>query len=204
MKGLDDEAFKVALDLTMTKLTLEPMTTLDLPAHVSYARHKFDIRSVSSVDGWLKHVSSKALREASLSDIAGEQERLWSERLSSILKMKEPDMKVALDELFDSDREFDLEEIVDNFVVSFGVCWHISGIEDLGSMVELAQDGLCGLESCLTNPSKKGTQLGSVLMSIPRGRKLMDGVPGTSSTSCEHESTPRCLEDGSRPVERGG
>eukprot|EP00959_Pyramimonas_sp_CCMP1952_P453115 9467715-Pyramimonas_sp.AAC.1 len=118
--SLDDDSFKDTYDMTVTKLQLEPTATLQFPPHVSYARHKFDIRSVSSIDAWLVQVSSASLRKAGLANVSEEQERLWSERMSTILKMKDADMNSTFDELFAEDRDFDLEDDAMSFLTAFG------------------------------------------------------------------------------------
>ena len=183
--GLDADAFKSALDLTMTKLNLEPKAHLDLPPHVSYARHKFDIRGVLSIEGWIQHVSSAALKKCGLVNLADEQDKLWSERFSSVLKMKEAEMQPALATMFSLDRELDLEDNVGQFVSSFGVGLTLNTFIDLDQLVELSSEAVSALAAAVPSATSKGTQMGAVLAGIPRGRQLLKEMQAIA-TKAEH------------------
>ncbi|CAK0899474.1 unnamed protein product [Prorocentrum cordatum] len=170
--SLDDDSFKDTDDMTVTKLQLEPTATLQFPPRVSYARHKFDIRSVSSIDAWLVQVSSASLRKAGLANVSEEQERLWSECMSTILKMKGADMNSTFDEFFAEDRDFDLEDDAMSFLTAFGVCWCMFSYVDLDLLVELGKEAVDALDEA-AKPTT-GTQLGGALMGLPKGRKLLE------------------------------
>lgn len=120
--GLDSDGFMESFDLTTTRLLLDPQVALDLPPHVKYARHKATIRATDEPLRFLQRISSTELRLQDISAIAQEQELLLTERLSSTLKLKDAGkMNDCLLELFDFSKEYDMEEPVEIFAVSFGV-----------------------------------------------------------------------------------
>lgn len=111
------------------------------------------------------------MKQVGLVDISEEQSRLLAERLASILKKDPKEMKKELQSIFDLEIVYDLEEQVLSFVVSFTVILNYGKYMDLGERIDLLEEALGEMDECMRSG---GSQLGSVLASWPRGRKLLE------------------------------
>lgn len=173
--GLDGDEFKHIHDVSITNLQLEPQVVLELPAHLLFARHKMTIRATESVERWLDRISSTAMREAGVVAVKDEQEKLFAERLAAALKQKDTKvMMSSLSGMFSSDNEYDLEDSVESFVVSFGLVLDFAGLADLDERVELLDEAVASVDATIPSSRGGGTPLGSVLATWPKGKKILD------------------------------
>lgn len=175
--GVSSNEFKQVYDLMLTRLQLEPIVTLELPPHLKYARHKIDIQATDSHERWLQWVTTEELKKQGLKDkdIASEQEKLWSERIASVLKLRDSkEALAAFKILFDIERTYDLEEPLSEFVMNFGVLLSYESFEDLEERVELLRDATGLVARSLPSQGSPGTCLGNVLASWPRGKRYLD------------------------------
>ena len=86
INGLDTNEFADEFDMQQTSCQLEPVVSVAWPSHVLWSRHRMRIGAMSLPEPWFKMISSDALRENGVADVALEQDKLLGERVMSLLK----------------------------------------------------------------------------------------------------------------------
>ena len=76
--------------------------------------------------------------------------------------------------MFSTERTYDLEERVVDFVVSFSVGVHVKDYSDLSELVDIGAEAVAALDRAVPTLGQTGTALGSVVVGIPRGRRILD------------------------------
>ena len=102
-----------------------------------------------------------------MSNVEVEQQRLYSEKLASVLRMK--DQKSRTEELkllCDANLVSDVESPVANFIETMSVCLTADEINDLDLRHDLLSEAVVTLKTMLPDEKKKkqeGTKLGCTL-----------------------------------------
>lgn len=175
--GLDSAEFKEAHDFAMTTLSLDPAVDLPLPAHVSFARHKLDIRNTECLERWLDRVSTSALKKQGTVDIAEEQAAVFAERFAAMLKEKDPlERATNLQTVFSIERQYDLEEPCSSFAQAFAALLSYDQFEALGDRTELLGEALAVVDAAIPSVASRGNRLGSVLTMWPNGKKILENA----------------------------
>ena len=84
--GIASDEFKSVFDLQESQLALPPVVDLRMPDFIKRQRHAREISQCDETGSWLSRTSSGQLRANGTANVADEQMRLWSERLSLALK----------------------------------------------------------------------------------------------------------------------
>ena len=173
--SLDTNGFKDVFDLTVTRLGLEPVVALQMPAHITCARHKFTIRGTEDARRFMQRVSSSEMQDHGFTTIEVDQELLLAERLASIWKMKDSaQVKDCLLEMFDMSATYDLKDRVAEFMVSFTVAFRYEEISTLEERVDLLKEAIVHIDGTIPSSGNAGTPLGSVLATWPKAKQYVE------------------------------
>ena len=127
------------------------------------------------MERWLLRISSSELRKHGLTVVRGVQEQLFAERFASLLKEKETKTMLSnLRVIFNADQDLDLEVGLLHFACGFSAVLNFEQWDDLGERIDLVSEGIGIVEDSLPSASSRGSAVGAVLTTWPRGKKLLD------------------------------
>ena len=178
--GVGTAEFKRVHDVQLAQSRLPPQVSVEMPAHIKWARHSMDIGDAPDLEQWLERASSNSLCVNGVPRIAQEQEKLFPEKLSACLRGYAQDGRRQLQELFAVERDFDLEESNSAFASSLAIVVHAEhDFQDLDERVDFLQQALQEMKSrflpCSLS-SRPGTLLGSTLVNFKSGVALIENA----------------------------
>ena len=163
--GFDSQAFHDIFDCQVQLAELA-MVTVEPPKFFVWHRSKGDIKSTDAYHQWIERATSLALETSGVSNVEVEQQRLYSETLAAVLRMK--DQKAKTDEpklLCDVNIVSEVSVPVADFIETMSVCLTADEIDDLGERHDLLTEALTSLEANLPDEKRQqeGTKLGCTL-----------------------------------------
>ena len=197
--GLGSREFQAVFDLKKSQMALPPAVDVELPKFLTWERHTMSISTdYSSSSKWEQDVSSASLRQFMNGCVVAEQERLYSEKLASSLRIVDDTARgKLLDEIFSVDREYDLEASeyvsklcrwcclvfavlhlqasVKAFVEAMAIILAADDFDELAERVQILTEALAIIDAHVPSKSKgvSGSLLGSTLDAFPVGQKLI-------------------------------
>ena len=172
-KRIGFSGFQIISAMMKGSMSHDPPVELAFPAHLTWAAHKMDVQETEVFDRWVARTSSKALRESGVTEIEKEQTRVWSERIAGIFRLE--DYQTSVQEAFNLERDWDLEEFVASFVEPMSVMLEIENFDCIDVTVDVGKEALQKLEQTHMPNAKEGrpgTLLGSTWSMYPRAMSL--------------------------------
>ena len=173
--GFDSTSFHQIFDNQLQVVALSGLS-LDMPKFLLWHRSKGDIKSTDMLENWARRTTSAALRLKGVPDVDAEQQRLYSEKLASVLRMKDQKQRTSeLTELCDGERAAELEPSVASFIESMSVCLTAEEIPNLDDRRELLSTALTTLGGMMPDKTTKqqGTKLGCTLYMFLPGKAVL-------------------------------
>ena len=147
--GFDAQAFHDIFD-NQNQLAELAGVSIEPPKFLLWHRSKGDIKSTDAHHQWVKRTTSLALETSGVSNVEVEQQRLYSEKLASVLRMK--DQKSRTEELkllCDANLVSDVDSPVANFIETISVCLTADEINDLDLRHDLLSEAVVTLKTML-------------------------------------------------------
>ena len=151
------------------------------PAPILSARRKLNTRSTEDPNVFLTMISTAELQKEGVkeAEIFSEQDRYMGERLAGWLKIGIWDEFVkTLQGFFDGDRQFPLDESLQDFAAAMAVAVDVDAAGDtLPDRIEFTGDAL----DALHDMSSRNTCVGNALSGWPKGKKLVQDLQAYTS-----------------------
>jgi hypothetical protein len=176
--GLDHESFCTVFDYQNTLLNLEPKAPANFkwPKHILWTRHKVELRRTTDTVIWIKRCSSTELAQHGCADFRGQQIKLLSERIASLVKAATiKDVKDQLKQFFcSSEHVFDFTADINNFCDAMNVLCEPEAFDDLKERIEVMEDATKIVSAQIPSEGNEGSALGNALIAWPKGRHFYD------------------------------
>ena len=184
--GNASDDFRRIYDMQESLAKMEPVVSFTFPAHLRSARHAQLCAGIEQSDQWISRVTTSDLVSAGVTNPGLEQEKMFSERLTGILRNSDSSKRqLLLRDTLMLDYEYDLKDDVMGFVNAIAVLVAYEDFDSLDSRADLLEDSLKELESHIPDPKKKfpGSLLGSALVCSHAGVALLKDAKLALSTA---------------------